>query len=74
MLQRWGYPHVMEEFRFHMTLTGSLPAAELAAVEAVLAPRLALLLPAPFAIDALTLLGEDADGRFHQISRAALTG
>ncbi len=24
MLQRWSYPHVMEEFQFHMTLTGSL--------------------------------------------------
>jgi hypothetical protein len=26
LLARWGYPYVMEEFRFHMTLTGSLPA------------------------------------------------
>ena len=25
-LDRWGYPYVMEEFRFHMTLTGRLPA------------------------------------------------
>lgn len=24
LLQRWGYPYVMEEFRFHLTLTGSL--------------------------------------------------
>ncbi len=24
--ERWGYPYVFEEFRFHMTLTGSLPA------------------------------------------------
>jgi len=23
-LYRWGYPHVFEDFRFHMTLTGSL--------------------------------------------------
>lgn len=28
LLRRWGYPYVLEEFRFHMTLTGSLPAAE----------------------------------------------
>jgi phosphonate metabolism protein PhnN/1,5-bisphosphokinase (PRPP-forming) len=26
LLQRWGYPHVEEEFRFHMTLTDSLTA------------------------------------------------
>lgn len=24
-LARWGYPYVCEDFRFHMTLTGSLP-------------------------------------------------
>ena len=24
-LARWGYPHVCEDFRFHMTLTGTLP-------------------------------------------------
>ena len=24
-LDRWGYPHVFEDFLFHMTLTGSLP-------------------------------------------------
>ena len=25
-LDRWGYPYVMEDFRFHMTLTGRLAA------------------------------------------------
>ena len=25
LLERWGYPYVMEEFRFHMTLAGPLP-------------------------------------------------
>jgi putative phosphonate metabolism protein len=27
-LTRWGYPYVMEYFRFHMTLSGTLPADE----------------------------------------------
>ncbi len=27
-LDRWGYPHVFEDFRFHMTLTGSLALPE----------------------------------------------
>jgi hypothetical protein len=27
-LDRWGYPYVFEDFRFHMTLTGSLAAPE----------------------------------------------
>jgi putative phosphonate metabolism protein len=26
-LERWGYPYVMDDFRFHMTLTGRLDAA-----------------------------------------------
>lgn len=29
LLKRWGYPYVMEEFRFHMTLTSTLPEADL---------------------------------------------
>jgi putative phosphonate metabolism protein len=24
-LQRWGYPHLFEDFRFHLTLTGRIP-------------------------------------------------
>ena len=28
LLVRWGYPYVLEEFRFHMTLTGALPDGE----------------------------------------------
>jgi putative phosphonate metabolism protein len=28
LLCQWGYPYVMEEYRFHMTLTGKLPGAE----------------------------------------------
>lgn len=26
-LDRWGYPYVFEDYRFHMTLTGALPTA-----------------------------------------------
>ena len=38
-LDRWGYPYVMEEFRFHMSLTGRLPAERRAAVLAMLRSR-----------------------------------
>ena len=74
LLDRWGYPYVMEEFRFHMTLTGRLEPEEAAPVEAALAPLLAPLLPAPFVIGALTLFGEAGDGRFHILHRYALSG
>ena len=36
-LQRWGYPHVMDGFRFHMTLTGRQDADGLARAARALA-------------------------------------
>jgi hypothetical protein len=39
LLEAWGYPYVMEQFRFHMTLTSSLPDAERAMVVAELSRR-----------------------------------
>ena len=74
LLTRWGYPYVMEEFRFHMTLTGPLAPNELAQTETVLARHFAPVLPAPFVVDGVTLLGEDERGRFHHLHRYALTG
>lgn len=73
LLMRWGYPHVMKEFRFHMTLTGKLPKAQIAPVQAVLGDALADILPAPFVINGLSLVGEDSDGRFHLLHRHILS-
>jgi len=73
-LMAWGYPHVMEEFRFHMTLTGSVGDDQAARVQAALEPVFADLLPAPFPIDAISLVGEDTDKCFHLIHRYALGG
>ena len=74
LLGCWGYPYVMEEFRFHLTLTGSLEPAAVQAVVAVLGPWLQPVLPRPFVIADLCLFGEDAAGRFHLVSRHALMG
>ena len=74
-LLRWGYPYVMDDFRFHMTLTGPVrDPAERAAVRALLTPMLAPLLPRPFVLDSLCLVGADAEGRFHLIERRRLSG
>lgn len=72
LLDRWGYPWVLDQFRFHMTLGCRLPDDEVRAVIDALTPHLEPLLPDPHPIDALTLAGEDADGQFHQIARIAL--
>ena len=74
LLDRWGYPFVMEEFRFHLTLTDRLPAAEAGPVAAALQVHFAPVLPQPFVIEDLCLFGEDAADRFHLIHRYALTG
>lgn len=71
-LTRWGYPHVMEDFRFHITLTGPLSEPDVlrARAEAYFAP----VLPRPFAITNLTLVGEDPEGFFHAVERLPLGG
>ena len=72
LLDRWGYPHVMEEFRFHLTLTDRLDEPE--PVRAALADYFAPVLPRPFVIEDLCLFGEDQSGRFHLLHRYALSG
>ncbi len=74
LLDRWGYPFVMEEFRFHLTLTDRLPEDRAATVAAVLGAHFAPVLPRPFVIEDLCLFGEDARNRFHLLHRHALTG
>lgn len=74
LLRTWGYPYVMEEFRFHLTLTRKLPKARATELRGILDPLLAPLLPAPFSINALSLVGEGDDGYFRQIQSCNLTG
>lgn len=70
LLRRWGYPYVMDEFRMHLTLTGPDPSdATEAAASAVFAP-----LAGPHRIEALSLVGEAPDGRFHLIEDLPLHG
>ena len=74
LLARWGYPYVMEEFRFHLTLTGALSQDAAEAAERVLAAHFAPHLAGPVTIDSLCLMGEDDDGLFHLIHRYTLSG
>jgi hypothetical protein len=41
LLERWGYPYVLDEFRFHLTLTDRVPAARAAEIDAALAEHFA---------------------------------
>jgi putative phosphonate metabolism protein len=72
-LERWGYPYVFEEFRFHMTLTGRI---EDAALRRRVRESLAALynsIDVPYRIDALTVCRQpDRDSRFTVLSRHPL--
>lgn len=73
-LDRWGYPYVMEEFRFHMTLTGRLDAERRGPILEMLRARFASLRLGALAIDRLALFKQDeAKGRFRIIGEWALT-
>lgn len=74
LLEQWGYPWVMEEFRFHLTLTDRLEEPLASRAAQILAGYFAPVLPRPFAIHDLCLFGEDAEGQFHLLRRYALSG
>jgi putative phosphonate metabolism protein len=58
-LDRWGYPYVMEEFRFHMTLTGRLDQARREPILAMLQGRFAKLGIETLAVDRLVLFRQN---------------
>jgi len=69
-LDRWGYPYVMEEFRFHMTLTGRLDTTRREPILAMLQARFAGLGIKRIAVDRLVLLRQnDNASRFRIIGQ-----
>jgi putative phosphonate metabolism protein len=64
-LDRWGYPYVMEDFRFHMTLTGRLDTERREAVLTMLRNRFSTIGLTMLAIDSIAVFRqENADSRF----------
>jgi putative phosphonate metabolism protein len=69
-LLRYGYPYVLDEFRFHMTLTERLQAPERDRVLRVLAERATLVCASPLTIDAISVFAQSArDAPFTQRRR-----
>jgi putative phosphonate metabolism protein len=71
-LDRWGYPYVLQDFRFHMTLTGSIPplnrAEVLAAVKTLYRGN-----SGPVVVDAISVLSQPTrEDRFGLIARFPL--
>jgi putative phosphonate metabolism protein len=72
-LDRWGYPYVMEDFRFHMTLTGRLDPARREPVMAMLRDRFSTIGLNTLAIDRIALFRQDdADSRFRTVGHYVL--
>lgn len=73
-LDRWGYPYVFEDFRYHMTLTGRVPAERLEAAKTGLARAHAgAVHDASFRLDALVLFKQARrEDRFRIVSRHRL--
>jgi putative phosphonate metabolism protein len=74
-LLRWGYPYVMGEFRFHVTLTGPLDAETAASLAPALAALFAPAMAAALDIRELALFRESSPGApFELVHRAAMAG
>jgi putative phosphonate metabolism protein len=71
-LERWGYPYVMDDFRFHMTLTGRLSEPRRAALLAQLRQRFAELALDHCAIDRIVLCQQQDRAPFRVIGEFPL--
>ena len=76
LLKRWGYPYVLEEWRFHLTLTGRIAdAAERAAVMGILQQRFSGFVDRPLAVRDLCVFRQSAPDRpFSVLARFRLGG
>lgn len=73
-LDRWGYPYVLDDFRFHMTLTGPLDEPERAEAETELADLFARSrADGPLIVEGIALYKQEGE-RFRLIERYAFGG
>ena len=68
LLRTWGYPYVLDEFGFHLTLTDRIPREQRPAVERVLTDWFAQLLGADLPVDALGVFTEAEPGAPFELS------
>ena len=72
-LDTWGYPYVMEDFRFHMTLTGRLAVDRIDHVLGIVQEQFSRLELTRLSIDRIALFRqEDAGSGFRNIGQYVL--
>lgn len=62
MLETYGYPYVLDQFRFHMTLTDRIPQADAPQMRARLEEHFGAAIETPVAVSALTIFAEPLSG------------
>jgi hypothetical protein len=62
LLRTWGYPYVLDEFRFHLTVTDRIPDERRPEVERALSDWFAVVLGADVPVDALAVFTEAGPG------------
>lgn len=72
LLAIYGYPYVMEQFQFHLTLSGRLTNEAVDTLEKAARNHFNGLLPQPFVVADLCLCGEDDAAQFHLLHRYPL--
>ena len=72
LLVRWGYPYVMEAFRFHLTLTA--PISESDSIRERMHAHFKAVMARGMTLDRLSIVGERQDGQFEEVFSAELRG
>ena len=71
LMDAWGYPYVLDEFRFHMTLTSSLAPAALSQVHKALVASYAKIAAAS-SLTSICICAQPQGERFRLLRRFAL--
>ena len=74
LLERWGYPYVLDAFRFHLTLSGRLDETTATVTEEVLREITAGITQAPMPVQEICLVQQVDNAPFKLLHRYPLTG
>lgn len=74
LLAAWGYPHVLEEFRFHLTLTGPIGGCSPLEQEALLDAARNLMPAEPLEFDSICVFREPGAGAPFELMHRAPFG
>jgi 2'-5' RNA ligase len=69
LLSFWGYPYVLDEYRFHMTLTDRLDDDVRNRLRAVLEPMVAVIEDEPLAVESVCLFVQSSPAEAFQLRR-----